>query len=327
MNIIVTGCGGFIGSNFVRNWLKDNKDDFVFGIDKFTYAARMANLKGIEPKSFSLLRMDIKDVTLEQMEMMKPTLVFNFAANSHVDNSILDSSPFVDDNVKATVCFLETCRRYYDRLEDKRFLFQQISTDEVYGALKEHEPSFTEKSLYLPNSPYSASKAASDHFVRAFNVTYGLPTVITHCSNNYGPRQHPEKLIPKVIQSCIVDRPIPVYGQGQQIRDWIHVDDHCDALALIAREVFAGCQEKVFNIGGDNEVRNIDLVKLICKQAGVYVSDRDCEQQIVFVQDRLGHDFRYSIDSSLMKSLGWKPQWNFEEGIRATVRWYAEELV
>lgn len=259
--------------------------------------------------------------------MMKPTIVFNFAANSHVDNSILDSSPFVDDNVKATVSFLETCRRYYEKLEDKRFLFEHISTDEVFGALKEDEPSFTEKSLYLPNSPYSASKAASDHFVRAFDVTYGLPTVVTHCSNNYGPRQHPEKLIPKVIQSCIVDRPIPVYGQGQQIRDWIHVDDHCDALVLIAKEVLAGCKEKVFNIGGDNEVRNIDLVKLICKLAGVYVSDRDCDDQIIFVQDRLGHDFRYSIDSSLMKSLGWKPQWSFEEGIRATVRWYAEELV
>uniref|UniRef100_A0A7C4EVG9 dTDP-glucose 4,6-dehydratase n=1 Tax=Desulfomonile tiedjei TaxID=2358 RepID=A0A7C4EVG9_9BACT len=312
MHVIVTGGCGFIGSNFVMHLLRSYEDVRITNLDLLTYAGNLANLEEAEayPDRYRFVRGDIADRELvDSLLADKPDVVVNFAAESHVDRSILDSSSFVRTNILGVQVLLDACRAHdIDR-------FVQISTDEVYGSLGPMG-AFTEEHALAPNSPYSASKAAADLLVRAYHKTHGLNVVTTRCSNNYGPYQFPEKLIPLMITNAMEEKELPVYGDGLHVRDWIYVTDHCRAIDLIMRE---GKPGEVYNIGGGNELPNIDIVKLILKILG------KPDNLIRFVEDRPGHDRRYAMDTTkLRRELGWKPLVAFEEGMALTVRWYQE---
>ena len=327
MAILVTGAAGFIGGNFVLDWLAQS-EEMVINLDKLTYAGNLDTLKSLQNDTRHIfVKGDIGDSVLVSKLLAEhsPRAVINFAAESHVDRSIMGPGDFIQTNVVGTFNLLESVRGYWTSLSDldkTAFRFLHVSTDEVYGTLSATDEPFTETHIYQPNSPYSASKAASDHLVRAWHHTYGLPVLTTNCSNNYGPYHFPEKLIPLVILNALAGKPLPIYGDGQQIRDWLYVKDHCSA---IRRVLDAGILGETYNVGGWNEKTNLEVVHTICrlldelqpKQQGTYA------EQITFVQDRFGHDRRYAIDArKLERELGWKPAETFESGIRKTVEWY-----
>ncbi len=328
--IIVTGGAGFIGANFVLEWLKLGLGKII-NLDKLTYAGNLENLASVRHHPQHLfIHGDIGDQALinQLLHEHQPVAIVNFAAESHVDRSIHGPEDFIQTNVVGTFHLLEVARAYWADLaeEDKpQFRFLHVSTDEVYGSLAKDEPAFSESHSYAPNSPYSASKAASDHLVRAYHHTYGLPTLTTNCSNNYGPHHFPEKLIPLVIHNALAGKDLPIYGTGQQIRDWLYVTDHC---AAIRRVLEAGKVGEVYNIGGWNEQPNIEVVKTLCSILDIKKPRADGKsyaQQITFVEDRPGHDQRYAIDASkIAKQLGWKPKESFESGIEKTVNWYLD---
>lgn len=327
-NILVTGGAGFIGSAVVR-YLINSTDNRVLNIDKLTYAGNLESLASVNDNPrYQFLHADICDkvAMTKAFDDFEPDIVMHLAAESHVDRSIDGPIDFIQTNIIGTYNLLEVARNYWQNLaEDKKssFKFHHISTDEVYGDLEGTEDLFTEATSYSPSSPYSASKASSDHLVRAWHRTYGLPIVITNCSNNYGPYHFPEKLIPLVILNALDGRPLPVYGDGKQIRDWLYVEDHARALYLVATNAKVG---ETYNIGGHNEKQNIDVVKTICTILDNIKPREDGQsytQQITFVKDRPGHDLRYAIDASkINKELGWQPQETFESGIQKTVEWY-----
>lgn len=330
MTILVTGAAGFIGSNFALNWL-DKEDENVISLDNLTYAGNMDNLSSlVKDKRHSFIKGDIGDSELISSVLQKhnPTAIINFAAESHVDRSISSPDTFIETNILGTYRLLQSTLSYWEMLttkEKKDFRFMHISTDEVYGDLDTKSAPFTEQNRYLPNSPYSASKAASDHLVRAWYQTYKLPVLTTNCSNNYGSFQFPEKLIPLCIINAINDRPLPLYGDGEQIRDWLYVDDHCDAIRIALKN---GAIGETYNIGGNAEMTNIKVVQLICKLLDDLKPRPDnisYSKQITFIKDRQGHDRRYAIDASkIHKELGWKPNETFESGIEKTIKWYLE---
>ena len=330
MTILVTGGAGFIGSNFVLDWLANPHAEPVVNLDKLTYAGNLANLEAVQNDTrHHFVQGDIGDVVLIEKLLREHPIraVVNFAAESHVDRSIHGPGEFIHTNVVGTFHLLESVRAYWTNLAEPQkasFRFLHVSTDEVYGSLSPTDPAFSETNPYEPNSPYSASKAASDHLVRAWHHTYGLPVLTTNCSNNYGPYHFPEKLIPLVILNALNGKPLPIYGDGQQVRDWLYVKDHCSA---IRRVLEAGRLGETYNVGGWNEKANLEVVKTICtildglrpKPSGQYAD------QITFVTDRPGHDRRYAIDASkLERELGWKPAETFESGIAKTVQWYLE---
>lgn len=328
--IIVTGGAGFIGSNFVLTWVKQGLGK-VINLDKLTYAGNVANLDDIQGNADHVfVQGDIGDAELISKLLVEhqPRAVVNFAAESHVDRSIHGPEDFIQTNVVGTFHLLESVRAYWNQLpeQDKSaFRFLHVSTDEVYGSLEKNDPAFTETKRYEPNSPYSASKAASDHLVRAYHHTYGLPVLTTNCSNNYGPRHFPEKLIPLVIHNALAGKALPIYGDGMQIRDWLFVEDHCSA---IRRVLEAGKVGEVYNVGGWNEKPNIEVVKTLCKmmdEKSPRADGKSYAEQITYVTDRPGHDKRYAIDATkLHNELGWKPAETFETGIEKTVTWYLE---
>ena len=327
--LLVTGGAGFIGSNFVLASLEVS-DEPIVNLDKLTYAGNLHNLDSLrgDPRHV-FLRGDIRDRTVlkQALERHRPRAIVHFAAESHVDRSILGPAEFIDTNIVGTWNLLEEARAYWAGLpgaERDAFRFLHVSTDEVYGSLGPADPAFTESTPYAPNSPYAASKAASDHLVRAYHHTYGLPVLTGNCSNNYGPYQFPEKLIPLMIRNALAGEPLPVYGDGLQVRDWLYVGDHCEALRRILERGRTG---HTYNIGGAAERRNIDVVRTLCailgrerpKSSGAY------DQQISFVKDRPGHDRRYAIDGSKLRAeLGWAPAQTFESGLASTVRWYLD---
>lgn len=292
-----------------------------WNLDALTYAANPMSLQGVDTAAnYTFIKADLRDSeeTIRAFEQASPDWVFHFAAESHVDRSILGPKEFLETNVVGTFHLLECCRAWSD-FSGKTFL--HVSTDEVYGSLGE-TGKFTEETSYDPSSPYSASKASSDHFVRAYHRTYGLPTKITNCSNNYGPRQFPEKLIPLMILNTLDSKPLPVYGRGANVRDWLHVEDHCDALWLVASKGGAG---DTYNIGGENERSNLDVVRQVCRIVGEMTGRQELETLITFVKDRPGHDLRYAIDSSKLRDeLGWSPKFTFESGLEDTIRWYLD---
>ena len=327
MRLLVTGGAGFIGSNFILGRI--SKGDTVLNLDKLTYSGNLENLEPIRDNgNYSFVHGDICDRVLvnKLLREFNPHAVVNFAAETHVDRSVVDPNSFVQSNVVGTTNLLLESLDYWRSLEDERktqFRFHHISTDEVYGTLGFNDAPFTEETPYAPNSPYSASKASSDHFVRAFHETYGLPTLISNCSNNYGPRQFPEKLIPLMILNAVEGKPLPIYGNGKNIRDWLHVNDHCDAISTILEKAPPG---ESYNVGANCEKNNLEVVGAIVK-----ILDQECprpdeksySEQITFVKDRPGHDLRYAIDASkIKKELGWAPSFNFDQGIRDTVLWY-----
>lgn len=328
--ILITGGAGFIGSNFVLDWLAQS-DERVINLDKLTYAGNLENLAALsnDPRHI-FVEGDIADSALvgRLLSEYKPRAILNFAAESHVDRSIHGPEDFIQTNIVGSFRLLEAVRAYWNDLEAKAkadFRFLHVSTDEVYGSLSRTDPAFKESNRYEPNSPYSASKAASDHLVRAYHHTYGLPVLTTNCSNNYGPYHFPEKLIPLCIHNALSGKLLPIYGDGQQIRDWLYVKDHCSA---IRRVLEAGQLGETYNIGGWNEKANIEVVKTLCS-----ILDNLCPRddgvsytsQITFVADRPGHDLRYAIDATkLERELGWKPAESFESGIRKTVSWYLD---
>jgi dTDP-glucose 4,6-dehydratase len=328
--ILVTGGAGFIGANFVLDWVRGGHGRVV-NLDKLTYAGHAASLSPLEGDArHVLVRGDIADQSLvaSLLRQYRPSAVINFAAESHVDRSISGPSDFIQTNIVGVFQLLEAAREYWLGLPgDARdcFRFLQISTDEVFGTLSPLDPPFRETMPFAPNSPYSASKAAADHLVRAWHHTYGLPVLTTHCSNNYGPLQFPEKLIPLVLLQALEGKPLPVYGDGLQVRDWLYVSDHCAALrAVLAR----GEPGATYNIGGHNEMTNLDVVRRICALLDEWrprEDGRPYAEQITFVQDRPGHDRRYAIDAAkLAGELGWTPLESFDGGIRKTVRWYLD---
>lgn len=331
-NILVTGGAGFIGSAVVR-YLINSTDNRVLNIDKLTYAGNLESLASVNDNPrYHFLHADICDkvAMTKAFDDFEPDIVMHLAAESHVDRSIDGPIDFIQTNILGTYTLLEVARAYYQGLSDDKkhsFRFHHISTDEVYGDLEGTEDLFTEETSYSPSSPYSASKASSDHLVRAWHRTYGLPIVITNCSNNYGPYHFPEKLIPLVILNALDGKPLPVYGDGKQIRDWLYVEDHARALYLVATTAKVG---ETYNIGGHNEKHNIDVVKTICTILDNIKPRTDGQsytQQITFVKDRPGHDLRYAIDASkINKELGWQPQETFESGIQKTVEWYLNNL-
>jgi dTDP-glucose 4,6-dehydratase len=328
--ILVTGGAGFIGANFVLDWLAQG-DEPVVNLDKLTYAGNRENLAALEGDARHVfVQGDIGDTALvaQLLAQHRPRAVLNFAAESHVDRSIHGPGDFIATNVVGTFRLLEAVRAYWDALptsEREAFRFLHVSTDEVYGSLAPADPAFTETHRYEPNSPYSASKAASDHLVRAWHHTYGLPVLTTNCSNNYGPFHFPEKLIPLMIVNALAGKPLPVYGDGMQVRDWLYVKDHCSA---IRRVLAAGRLGETYNVGGWNEKPNIEIVRTVCAllddmrpraEGASYAS------QIAYVKDRPGHDRRYAIDArKIERELGWKPAETFESGIRKTVQWYLD---
>ncbi|WP_018150250.1 dTDP-glucose 4,6-dehydratase [Leeia oryzae] len=330
MSILVTGGAGFIGGNFVLDWLAAS-DEKVINLDKLTYAGNLDTLRSLEGNpNHVFVRGDIGDRALvgRLLEEHQPRAIINFAAESHVDRSIHGPGDFIQTNIVGTFNLLESARAYWQALTGEAksdFRFLHVSTDEVYGTLSKDDAPFSETNPYEPNSPYSASKAASDHLVRAWHHTYGLPVLTTNCSNNYGPYHFPEKLIPLVILNALAGKPLPVYGDGQQIRDWLYVKDHCSA---IRRVLAAGRLGETYNVGGWNEKANLDVVHSICRILDELKPKADgtgYASQITFVQDRPGHDRRYAIDArKLEKELGWKPAETFETGIRKTVAWYLE---
>ncbi|ANJ66594.1 dTDP-glucose 4,6-dehydratase [Halothiobacillus diazotrophicus] len=328
--ILVTGAAGFIGSNFVLDWLAIN-DEPVINLDKLTYAGNLDNLSSLKDDSRHIfVQGDIGDRALvdKLLTNHKPRAVINFAAESHVDRSIHGPEDFIQTNMLGTFHLLESVRGYWSNLADaekSQFRFLHVSTDEVYGSLSPSDPAFTETKRYEPNSPYSASKAASDHLVRAYHHTYGLPVLTTNCSNNYGPYHFPEKLIPLMIVNALAGKPLPVYGDGMQIRDWLFVKDHCSA---IRRVLEAGTLGEVYNVGGWNEMPNIEIVKIVCgllDEMRPRADGKPYIEQMTFVTDRPGHDRRYAIDATkIERELGWRPAETFETGIRKTVAWYLE---
>ncbi len=328
MTILVTGGAGFIGGNFVIDWLAKS-DETIINLDKLTYAGNLETLSSLEGNpSHIFVQGDIGDVALVDRLLAehKPRAVVNFAAESHVDRSIHGPGNLIETNIMGTFRLLESVRGYWSALPEAdktAFRFLHVSTDEVYGSLAKDDPAFTETNTYEPNSPYSASKAASDHLVRAWHHTYGLPVLTTNCSNNYGPYHFPEKLIPLMIVNALAGKPLPVYGDGMQIRDWLYVKDHCSA---IRRVLEAGRLGETYNVGGWNEKPNIDIVHTVCKLLDEMRPKTDGSSysaQITYVTDRPGHDRRYAIDArKLEKELGWKPAETFETGIRKTVEWY-----
>jgi len=330
MSILVTGAAGFIGSNFVLNWLEKNKEKVV-ALDKLTYAGNLENLKSVEKKSnYEFVKGDIGDSNLVADLLIKhqPRAIINFAAESHVDRSIHGPDDFMQTNIIGTFRLLEEVRSYYQSLTEedkKRVRFLHVSTDEVYGTLSSTDPAFKETNQYEPNSPYSASKAASDHLVRAWHHTYGLPVLTTNCSNNYGPYHFPEKLIPLCILKALQGQDLPIYGDGQQIRDWLYVVDHCNGIATVLEKGVVG---ETYNIGGWNEKANLEVVHTLCDlldELKPREDDKSYREQITFVNDRLGHDRRYAIDATkIANELGWKPEETFETGIRKTVQWYLD---
>lgn len=330
MTILVTGSAGFIGANFVLDWLAQS-DETVINLDKLTYAGNLQNLDSVkdDPRHI-FVHGDIGDDTLVPalLAQYQPRAIINFAAESHVDRSIHGPEDFIQTNIVGTFRLLESTRAYWSKLPEtdkQQFRFLHVSTDEVYGSLAPTDPAFTEQNKYEPNSPYSASKAASDHLVRAYHHTYGLPVLTTNCSNNYGPYHFPEKLIPLIIHNALTGKALPIYGDGQQIRDWLYVKDHC---AAIRRVLEAGQLGETYNVGGWNEKANIDVVHTLCDildEEQPPGDGKSYREQITFVKDRPGHDRRYAIDASrLERELGWKPAETFETGIRKTVRWYLD---
>src|SRR5450756_1729484 len=328
--ILVTGGAGFIGSNFVLDWFAQS-DETVINLDKLTYAGNLENLATLknDPRHI-FVRGDIGDAQLvgKLLAEHRPRAAVNFAAESHVDRSIHGPGDFIQTNIVGTFHLLEAVRAYWYGLADAEksgFRFLHVSTDEVYGSLAKDELAFSETRRYEPNSPYSASKAASDHLVRAYHHTYGLPVLTTNCSNNYGPYHFPEKLIPLMIVNALAGKPLPVYGDGQQIRDWLYVKDHCAAIRCVLAKGKLG---EVYNIGGWNEKANLDIVHTICALLDELRSRADGKsygEQIAFVTDRPGHDRRYAIDArKIERELGWKPAETFETGIRKTVQWYLD---
>ena len=330
MSVLVTGGAGFIGSNFVLDWLAQC-DEPVINLDALTYAGNLENLASLQGDARHVfVKGDIGDAALVSSLLAEhqPRAVVNFAAESHVDRSIHGPAEFIQTNIVGTFNLLESVRAYWSGLEGTAktsFRLLHVSTDEVYGSLEKDAPAFTETHRYEPNSPYSASKAASDHLVRAYHHTYGLPVLTTNCSNNYGPYHFPEKLIPLVILNALAGKPLPIYGDGQQIRDWLYVTDHCSA---IRRVLDAGRLGETYNVGGWNEKANLDVVHTLCVMLDELKPRSDGQSyatQITFVKDRPGHDRRYAIDASkLERELGWKPAETFETGIRKTVRWYLD---
>jgi len=326
--ILVTGGSGFIGSNFVLQWLASESSNII-NLDKLTYAGNPANLAEIShDKRYRFLQGDICDRELiaELLVTHRPRAIVHFAAESHVDRSIHGPDDFVRTNVNGTFSLLEEARAYWSGLEESdrgEFRFLHVSTDEVYGSLGADDPAFTEETQYAPNSPYSASKAASDHLVRAYFHTYGLPALTTNCSNNYGPFQFPEKLIPLVILHAISGKAIPVYGDGKNVRDWLYVGDHCEAIRTVLARGKVG---QTYNIGGQNELRNLDVVETICSTLDELRPDDAVvphKSLIKFVSYRPGHDRRYAMNTAKIESeLGWKPRETFASGIRKTVQWY-----
>jgi len=328
--ILTTGGTGFIGSNFVLDWLSGLEEP-VLNLDRLSYAGNLENLASLrgDPRHM-FVQGDIGDITLMRRLLAehRPRAVVNFAAESHVDRSIHGPEDFIQTNIVGTFRLLEAVREYWSALlasEQAAFRFLHVSTDEVYGSLGERDPAFRETNRYEPNSPYSASKAASDHLVRAWHHTYGLPVLTTNCSNNYGPYHFPEKLIPLCIHNALAGKPLPVYGDGQQRRDWLYVGDHC---AAIRRVLEAGQVGEVYNVGGWNEKANLEVVTTLCDildAESPRADGKSYREQITFVADRPGHDRRYAIDASkLERELGWKPLETFESGIRKTVRWYLD---
>ncbi len=327
--ILVTGGAGFIGSNFILQRIEQDRAGLV-NLDKLTYAGNLHNLDTIaNQRRYEFIHGDIADRRLVGglLERRKPQAIVHFAAESHVDRSIRGPEDFIRTNIDGTFALLEETRAYWEGLpeqERNKFRFLHVSTDEVYGSLGAKDAAFSESTPYAPNSPYAASKAASDHLVRAYHHTYGLPTLTTNCSNNYGRFQFPEKLIPLMILNARDVKPLPVYGDGQNVRDWLYVEDHCQAIATVLGRGRVG---ETYNIGGWNEKRNIDIVELICdlvdETVGLGKSPR--RNLITFVKDRPGHDRRYALDASkIERELGWRPLETFESGIRKTVRWYLE---
>ena len=330
MSVLITGGAGFIGANFVLDWVA-HTDVKIVNLDKLTYAGNLESLAVLKNKpQHVFVQGDIGDVELlpKLLTEHQPRAVLNFAAESHVDRSIHGPGEFIETNIVGTFRLLESVRGYWLGLNadaQKQFRFLHVSTDEVYGSLAPQDPAFTELHQYEPNSPYSASKAASDHLVRAWHHTYGLPVLTTNCSNNYGPLHFPEKLIPLMIVNALAGKPLPVYGDGMQVRDWLYVKDHCSA---IRRVLEGGRLGETYNVGGWNEKPNIEIVKTVCALLDELRPRGDGQsyaQQITYVKDRPGHDRRYAIDArKLEKELGWKPAETFETGIRKTIAWYLE---
>ena len=332
MKILVTGGAGFIGSAVVRHIIR-NTHDSVLNLDKLTYAGNLDSLNAVDQDArYHFSQIDICDAEAltKVFNQFKPDLIMHLAAESHVDRSIDGPAEFITTNIVGTYTLLEVSRKYWlalDEDEKQTFRFHHISTDEVYGDLEGTTDLFTETTPYAPSSPYSASKASSDHLIRAWQRTYGLPTIITNCSNNYGPYHFPEKLIPLVILNALEGKSLPIYGKGDQIRDWLYVEDHARALYKVVTEGVVG---ETYNIGGHNEKQNIEVVKTICKildELRPQANAEPYESLITFVKDRPGHDLRYAIDASKIgNELGWKPEETFETGIRKTVEWYLNNL-
>lgn len=330
--ILVTGGAGFIGSAVIRHLINDT-DFNVINLDKLTYAGNLESLKQVSNDSrYTFEQVDICDAVeiKRTFKQHQPDIIMHLAAESHVDRSIDEPGEFIQTNIVGTYNLLEQARHYWAELDGEKksgFRFHHISTDEVYGDLAGTDDLFTEETPYAPSSPYSASKASSDHLVRAWQRTFGFPAVITNCSNNYGPYHFPEKLIPVVILNALEGKPLPVYGKGNQIRDWLYVEDHARALVLVATK---GVLNETYNIGGHNEMQNIDVVKSICSLLEELVPDKpegvnEYQELITYVTDRTGHDIRYAIDASkIQKELGWSPQQTFDSGLRKTVEWYLD---
>lgn len=330
--ILVTGGCGFIGSNFVLDWLAAEKEPIIV-LDKLTYAGNLSNLNSAKgDPALTFVKGDINDTALVSslFEQYKPRALLNFAAESHVDKSIHNPNSFIQTNIHGTFNLLEIAKKYWLALnnpEKSTFRFLQISTDEVYGSLNPDEPPFNENTPYSPNNPYSASKAAGDHLVNAYHHTYGLPTLITNCSNNYGPYQFPEKLIPLTLLNALENKSLPIYGDGLNIRDWLYVTDHCSAIRAVLTKGIAG---NTYNIGGYNEKTNLEVVQTICEILDKLKPNQNnisYKSLITFIKDRPGHDRRYAINASkIAKELGWKPQESFESGIHKTIIWYLNNL-
>ena len=330
--ILVTGGVGFIGSNFVLNWLSTQNEGLI-NLDSLSYAADLNNLESIsENKEYFFIKGSIEDQNLiEQiLEKYNPRAVINFAAETHVDRSIENPEIFMKTNIFGTFHLLNASLKFWKKIsldDQKKFKFLHISTDEVFGSLSLEDEKSNELSPYKPNSPYSASKAASDHLVRAWGETYKLPVITTNCTNNYGPHQFPEKLIPLLIHNCLNNKKLPIYGKGENVRDWLYVEDHCEAIKEV---LVKGSIGETYNIGGNNEKTNIEIVKTVCStldEIKPRKNNSSYKELITFVEDRPGHDFRYSLDiSKIKKELNWMPQETFESGIRKTILWYLENM-
>ena len=330
--ILVTGGAGFIGSNFVLNWLSTQNEGLI-NLDSLSYAADLNNLESIsENKEYFFIKGSIEDQNLIEkiLEKYNPRAVINFAAETHVDRSIENPEIFLKTNIFGTFHLLNASLKFWKKISldnQKKFKFLHISTDEVFGSLSLEDEKSNELSPYKPNSPYSASKAASDHLVRAWGETYKLPVITTNCTNNYGPHQFPEKLIPLLIHNCLNNKKLPIYGKGENVRDWLYVEDHCEAIKEV---LVKGSIGETYNIGGNNEKTNIEIVKTVCStldEIKPRKNNSSYKELITFVEDRPGHDFRYSLDiSKIKKELNWQPQETFESGIRKTILWYLENM-